>query len=76
MRDVPQELIVRTSYADLCKSPQGIIETIQKRYQSAYDTNLISASSPPDSFDVKSRVISNDDEVAVVEALRKIGLDN
>ena len=74
IRNIPQELVVRTNYANLCEYPEGLISSIQRRYQSVYGINVMSAVSAPNSFDVKSRSVLNADDVAVLEALKKTGI--
>lgn len=72
IREVPEELVVSTSYVDLCKNPQKFVASIQQRYESLYGIDVPSAISAPDSFDIKNNTALNDDEVAVLDALHEM----
>lgn len=73
---IDPSLYVRISYKDFCANPMGFLERIQDSLKSNYSYDLRLRENTPEAFSARSKGGANDeDEVAVIDALRKIKRD-
>lgn len=51
---LPEDGVLKVSYAELCQSPEGVTQRIQKRLKELYDYDLPLRQAPPEGFDFRT----------------------
>jgi len=75
MGSVPQDLVVRLSYSELCESPRVVLRAIQQRVAQTYGFDLGILDGVPESFPLQRCPEPKlPDELAVLTELRELGL--
>jgi len=75
MASVPQDMVLRFSYSELCEDPRAVLYTIQQRVSARYGAVLSILDGVPERFDIQRQVVSHSaEQQAVLTALRELGL--